>query len=72
MIDEEIAGSIRLLGLMGLGVSLCMRALGERSGRRKTLVSVSAGAALVSALVYFIGVMAAAHSGASLFLPRFP
>jgi hypothetical protein len=72
MIDNGTAGILRLIGLLGLGVSICGWALAERSGRRKMLVSLSAGVALLSALIYFIGVMAAADSGASRLLPRFP
>jgi hypothetical protein len=63
---------MRLVGLLGLVVSICVWAAAERSGNRKVLVSLSAGAALVSALVYFLGVMASADSGASRLLPRFP
>ena len=73
MIDDGTAGILRLIGLLGLGVGVCGWALAERSGRRqKMLVSLSAGVALLSALIYFIGVMAAADSGASRLLPRFP
>jgi hypothetical protein len=72
MIDDGTAGILRLIGLLGLGVGVCGWALAERSGRRKMLVTLSAGVALFSALIYFIGVMAAADSGASRLLPRFP
>ena len=72
MFDHETAGTIRLVGLLGLGICICVWAWAERSGRRKVLVSLSAGAALFSALIYLLGVMAAADSGASRFLPRFP
>ena len=72
MIDDGTAGILRLIGLMGLGVSICGWALAERSSRRRMLASLSAGVALFSALIYFIGVMAAADSGASRLLPRFP
>ena len=63
---------IRLIALLGLGLSIFAWALAERLGRRHMLVSLSAGAALLSALLYFVGVMAAGDSGASRFLPRFP
>ena len=56
MIDNGSAGILRLIGLLGLGVSICGWALAERSGRRKILVSLSAEVALLSALIYFIGV----------------
>ena len=75
MIDHETAGLVRLVGLLGLGISVCVWALAERSersGRRKMLVSLSAGAALLSAVIYLLGVMAAGDSGASRLLPRFP
>lgn len=66
------AGIVRLVGLLGLLISISAWALVERSGRRKVLVSLAAGAALISTLIYFLGVMAAADSGAHRFLPRFP
>ncbi len=72
MIDHETAGLVRLIGLLGLAISVSAWALAERSGRRHVLVSFSAAAALLSALLYFLGVMAAGDSGASRFLPRFP
>ncbi len=72
MIDHDTTGFVRLVGLFGLVISLSVWALAERSGRRKVFVSFAAGAALISALIYFVGVMAAADSGAHRFLPRFP
>jgi hypothetical protein len=72
MMDHETAGIVRLMGLLGLAISFLVWALAERSGRRHMLVSLSAGTALVSAMLYFIGVMAVDDSGASRFLPRFP
>jgi hypothetical protein len=66
------AGIVRLVGLLGLLISISAWTLVERSGRRKVLVSLAAGAALISTLIYFLGVMAAADSGAHRFLPRFP
>ena len=66
------AGIVRLVGLLGLLISISAWALVERSGRRKVLVSLAAGAALISTLIYFLGVMAVADSGAHRFLPRFP
>lgn len=72
MMDYETAGCVRLLGLVGLGFSIGLWAVAERSSSRKMLVSASAGAALLFALVCFVCVMAAGDSGASRFLPRFP
>jgi hypothetical protein len=72
MMDNETTGIVRLVGLFGLVISISVWALAERSGRRKALVSLGAGAALISALTYFLGVMAAADSGAHRFVPRFP
>ena len=72
MIDHETAGILRLIGLFGLAISVLVWALAERSGHRKTLVSLGTGAALLSALMYLIGVLATADSGAYRFLPRFP
>jgi len=66
------AGIVRLVGLLGLLISISAWTLVERSGRRKVLVSLAAGAALISTLIYFLGVTAAADSGAHRFLPRFP
>jgi hypothetical protein len=72
MIGDEIAGVLRLVGLFGLAISVSVWALAERSGRRRWLVFLGASAALISAVIYFLGVMAAADSGAHRFLPRFP
>ncbi len=72
MIDHDTAGIVRLIGLSGLAISVSAWAVAERLGRRGLPVSLSAGAALLSGLLYFVGVMAAADSGASRFLPRFP
>ncbi len=72
MMDKDTAGIVRLMGLVGLVISISVWALAERSGRRKVLVSLGAGAALIFALIYALGVMAAADSGAHRFLPRFP
>ena len=72
MIDASTAGVLRLIGLLGLAISVLIWALAERSGSHKRLVACSAGAALLSALAYFLGVMAVGDSGASRFLPRFP
>jgi hypothetical protein len=72
MIDNETAGIVRLMGLFGLMISVSVWALVERSERRKVLVFLGAGATLISALIYFVGVMAASDSGAHRFLPRFP
>ena len=72
MIDQETAGIVRLMGLFGLAISVSVWALAERSGRWKVLVPLGAGAALISALIYFLGVMAASDSGAQRILPRFP
>ncbi len=71
MIDTSTAGVLRLVALLGLGVSVLAWALAG-SAQRKTLASVSATVALVSILIYFFGVMAAADSGLNRFLPRFP
>ena len=72
MMDSDTAGMVRLVGLFGLVVSLSVWAIAELSGRRKLRVSLAAGAALLSALIYLFGVMAAADSGAHRLLPRFP
>jgi len=72
MIDPETAGFVRLIGLVALAISFAVWAFAERSGRRPLLVFLSAGAGLLAALLYFVGVMAASDSGASRFLPRFP
>jgi hypothetical protein len=72
MIGHDTAGTMRLVGLLGICISISVWVLAERSGQRKMLVSLSAGAALISALINFVGVMAAADSGAHRFLPRFP
>ncbi len=72
MMDNDTAGIVRLVGLIGLAASILVWALAERSGRRNVFVSLAAGAALLSALMYFLGVMAAADSGAHRFLPRCP
>jgi hypothetical protein len=70
--DDETAGVLRLVGLLGLFISFLVWALAERLGRGKVFVSLGAGAALISTLIYFLGVMAASDSGAHRFLPRFP
>jgi len=72
MINLETAGMFRLVGLIALAISSVVWALAERSGHRRTLVSLSAAAALLSARIYFLGVIAASDSGASRLLPRFP
>jgi hypothetical protein len=72
VMDNETAGILRLVGLIGLGGSFAVWALAERSGRRTALVFVVACAALLSGLIYFIAAMAAADSGAHRLLPRFP
>ncbi len=72
MIDHQTAAMARLVGLLGLAISLCIWALAERSGRRQVLILLGAGGALISALIYFVGAMAVDDSGASRFLPRFP
>jgi hypothetical protein len=68
----SIARLVRLVGFSGLGISVSVWTSAECSGRGKLLFCLSAGAALLSALLYFIGVMAAGDSGAGRFLPRFP
>jgi len=72
MINPETAGTVRLIGLLGLAISVSVWALAERSGRRHLVVWLSAGVALLSALLYLVGVMAVDDSGASRLLPRFP
>ncbi len=72
MMDSNTAGLLRLIGLVGLSISILVWALAGRSTARKILEFVSAGAALFSVLLYLVAVMAAADSGASRFLPRFP
>jgi Na+/proline symporter len=72
MLEHNTAGLLRLLGLIGLAISITAWALAERSVVRNRLTALSAGAALVSAIVYLIGVLAAANSGAGRFLPHFP
>jgi hypothetical protein len=72
MMDNDTTGIVRLVGLFGLAASILVWALAERLERRKVFVTLAAGAAILSALVYFLGVMAAADSGAHRFLPRFP
>jgi len=72
MIDLETAGMLRLLGLVALAISIAVWALAERSGHHRMLISLSAAAALLSALIYLLGVTAASDSGASRFLPHFP
>ncbi len=72
IMDNDTTNILKLAGLLGLFISITGWALAERSAGRKALVSVAAGAALISALIYFLGVMAAADSGAHRFLPRFP
>ena len=72
MIDHEIAGTVRLVGLLGLFISVSLWALAERLGHRKMLIYLSAGGALLSVLIYFVAVMTDADSGAHHFLPHFP
>jgi hypothetical protein len=72
MLDQQTAGIVKLVGLLGLLISVALWALAERSGRRKPLVSLAAGVALISAVIYLLGVMAASDSGAHRLLPRFP
>ncbi len=72
MIDYDTAGTMRLVGLLGLGVSICLWVLAEQRGPRKTMLLLSTGSALFCALIYFLGVMAASDSGITRFLPRFP
>jgi hypothetical protein len=72
MIDLETAGMLRVVGLVALAISIAVWALAERSRNRRMLISLSAAAALLSALIYLLGVIAASDSGASRFLPRFP
>ncbi len=72
MIDQQTAAMARLVGLLGLAISVCIWALGERSERRQVLMLLGAGGSLISALIYFVGAMAVADSGASRVLPRFP
>jgi hypothetical protein len=72
MIDSSTAGVLRVVGLLGLAISLLAWALAERSTSRKALVPLSAGTALLFVLIYLLGVMAVADAGASRFLPRFP
>ncbi len=72
MMDNDTAGMVRLVGLLGLVICISVWALAERLGHRKALVSLGAGGALISALIYVLGVMAVADSGAHRFLPRFP
>ncbi len=69
---NDTAAIMRLVGLFGMLLSLSLWAIAERSAHRRVFVSVGATAAIVSALIYFLGVMAAADSGAHRFLPRFP
>ncbi len=72
MIEPETAAMLRLIGLLGFAVSVCLLALAERSSRAKLMVFLGACAGLLFALVYYLGVMAASESGAGGFLPRFP
>lgn len=72
LIQFENTGLLRLVGLVGLTFSVLVLALVERSASREILLSVSAGAALLFAAIYFLGVMVVADSGASRILPRFP
>ena len=72
MIDTQTAALLRLLGLTGFILSMCAWAIAERTEHRKTLISFCAGAALLSASLYLLGVVASAESGASRLLPRFP
>lgn len=72
MIAPETAGMLRLIGLLGFGISVCLLAFAQRPVLGKMLVFLSACAALLFALLYFRGVMAAADSAACRFLPRFP
>lgn len=72
MIDRNTAAVIRLVGVAGFAASLLLLFFTERVASRRALASLSKAAALVFALVYFFGVMAAADSGASRVLPRFP
>ena len=53
MIDLKTAGMFRLLRLIALAISIAVWALAELSGHRRTLVCLSAAAALLSALIYF-------------------
>jgi hypothetical protein len=72
MIEYQTAGAVRLIGLLGLALSVVVWAIAERSGNRKTLLFASSCAAFLSALIYFLGVMADAQPGATCFLPHFP
>ncbi len=73
MLDyQTLPGMMKLVGLVGLALSLCTLAFAELSGGRKRLVPVCAGAALLLALIYFLGVLATADSGLNRFVPRFP
>jgi hypothetical protein len=72
MMDNDTAGLVRLVGLLGWVLSLSVWGLAKLSRRRQGLVALGAAAALLVAVIYFLGVLAAAVSGAHPFLPRFP
>ena len=72
MFDNEIAGTMRLVGLAGLAISVVALAYAERSSSRTTLSSLSKVAALIFVIVYLFGVVTSADSGGRRLLPRFP
>ena len=72
MIDHATAATLRLVGLLGLGISLFAWAWAERSDRRKMLVLLSADVALLFAFIYYVGVMAVADTGARRVVPFLP
>lgn len=72
MMDNDTAGIVRLVGLLGVFISCFLWGFAEQVGRRRVLVSVGACAAVLSALIYSVGVMATAESGWQRYLPSFP
>jgi FtsH-binding integral membrane protein len=72
MLDNEIAATMRVVGLVGLAFSIIALAYAERSPSRANLSSLSKIAALIFVIVYLFGVITSADSGGRRLLPRFP
>jgi hypothetical protein len=72
MINPETAKTLRIVGLVGVGFCISLLAAAPRSSRPKALTTFLGGMAVLSALLYFIGLMAVADSGGRGIIPPFP
>jgi hypothetical protein len=72
MINSDTAATMRLMGLIGIGLSVVGLVWAGGNAQRGVFCMICKFAAFIFAMIYFFGLMVTAESELPRVIPRFP